>query len=133
MRFSMSNSLRSPRFVTCSLALLGPVLLATMGWAQDPKPPLEDAPAPDKTAFEGCELKGAGLTVAQAQLAVRGERGKYGQFASNVRTAEARDFWRPRDVSPTGQGHHYNHNAESYTLVGDVLGRAMLEMHGLKK
>ena len=76
-------------------------------------------------AFEGWKLRGAGATVAEAQLAVSGERGKYPEFADNVRTVEVRDLWRPREVSPTGQGHHYNHNAETYYEVGKRLGHAM--------
>ncbi len=79
-------------------------------------------------AFQGWELKGAGAEVAEAQLAVSGERGKYKEFAKNVRTVEVRDLWRPREQSPTGAGHHYNHNAETYYEVGKRLGRAMAEM-----
>jgi hypothetical protein len=42
-----------------------------------------------------------------------------------VPTAE---FARPAEMSPnTGHGHHWFGNAESYFLVGDALGRAMLE------
>lgn len=79
-------------------------------------------------AFGGWELKGAGATVAEAQLAVSGETGKYEEFADNVRTVEVRDLWRPREQSPTGQGHHYNHNAETYFEVGRRLGAAMAKL-----
>ena len=79
-------------------------------------------------AFGGWDLKGPGATVAEAQLAVSGERGKYPELAGNVKTVEARSFWRDREVSPSGQGHHYNHNAETYVLVGDALGRGMVEL-----
>jgi alpha-galactosidase len=65
-------------------------------------------------AFGGWDLQGPGLTVADAQLAVSGETGKYPEFKGNVRTIEARDSWRDKGVSPSGAGHHYNHNAETY-------------------
>ena len=79
-------------------------------------------------AFGGWDLKGPGLTVANAQLAVSGEKGKYPEFAGNVRAVEARSFWRDKSVSPSGAGYHYNHNAETYMEVGNVLGRAMAEL-----
>ncbi|MHC4693630.1 MAG: fibronectin type III domain-containing protein, partial [Planctomycetota bacterium] len=77
-------------------------------------------------AFGGWDLSGAGLIVANAQLAVSGETGNYPEFAGNVRTMEARGYW--RDFGPSTQGYHYNHNAETYMLVGDALGRAMVEL-----
>lgn len=79
-------------------------------------------------AFNGWELKDAGKQVAEAQLAVSGERGKYPEFADNVRTVEVRDLWRAPENSPTGAGHHYNHNAETYYEVGQRLGKAMAEL-----
>ena len=82
-------------------------------------------------AFGGDKLSGHGLTVAEAQLAVSGEKGKYPEFKGNVKTIEARPFWREKEVSPSGAVYHYNHNAETYMEVGDALGRAMAEM--LKK
>ena len=82
-------------------------------------------------AFGGWKLAGPGLTVANAQLAVSGEKGKYPEFADNVKTVEARDFWREVDVSPKNQGYHYNRNAETYMEVGNALGWAMAEL--LKK
>lgn len=79
-------------------------------------------------AFEGWNLAGPGLTVANAQLAVSGEKGKYPEFVGNVKTMEARDFWRAKEISPSGQGYHYNHNAETYMEVGNLLGQGMVEM-----
>jgi arylsulfatase A-like enzyme len=79
-------------------------------------------------AFNGWQLKGAGKQVAEAQLAVSGERGKYAEFRNSVRTVEVRDLWRPREQSPTGAGHHYNHNAETYYEVGKRLGVAMASL-----
>ena len=79
-------------------------------------------------AFGGDKLSGHGLTVAKAQLAVSGETGKYPEFKGNVKTVDARPFWRDKSVSPSGAGHHYNHNAETYMEVGNALGRAMVEL-----
>ncbi|MBD3674892.1 MAG: sialate O-acetylesterase [Planctomycetaceae bacterium] len=79
-------------------------------------------------AFGGDELSGPGLTIAEAQLAVDGETGKYPEFKGNVKAIDARPFWRDKEVSPTGAGYHYNHNAETYMLVGDALGHAMAEL-----
>ncbi|MCF7956245.1 MAG: alpha-L-fucosidase [Phycisphaerae bacterium] len=79
-------------------------------------------------AFDGEKLKGPGLSIANAQLAVSGEKGKYPEFKDNVKTIEARGFWRDGSVSPTGAGYHYNHNAGTYMDVGDALGRSMAEL-----
>jgi alpha-galactosidase len=76
-------------------------------------------------AFDGKDLKGPGLTIARAQLAVSGETGKYPEFQGNVKAIDARPFWRDKSISPTGAGYHYNHNAETYMEVSNTLGRAM--------
>ena len=81
-------------------------------------------------AFGGWDLSGPGKTIAEAQLAVGS--GKYPEFNGNVKTIEARPFWRDIGESPKSQGYHYNHNGETYFLVGDALGRAMVEMEGGK-
>ena len=78
--------------------------------------------------FDGWDMDGDTLTVADAQLAVDGDTGNYQQFDGNVRTIESRHYWRSSDVSPTSTGYHYNHNAETYLLTGDALGRAMIDM-----
>ncbi len=78
--------------------------------------------------FGGWDLDGPHLTVAKAQLAVSGDKGKYPEFRGNVLTVETRDFWRSVDESPRNQGYHYNRNAETYMLVGDALGRGMVQL-----
>ncbi|MEZ5965496.1 MAG: sialate O-acetylesterase [Planctomycetota bacterium] len=80
-------------------------------------------------AFNGWKLSGEGATIADAQLAVS-DKGKHPEFADNVRTVEARDFWRDAADSPRNQGYHYNRNAETYMAVGNALGRAMAELLG---
>jgi alpha-galactosidase len=79
-------------------------------------------------AFGGDELSGHGLTIANAQLAVSSEKGKYPEFKGNVKAIDARPFWRDKSVSPSGAGYHYNHNAETYMEVGNALGWAMAEL-----
>lgn len=39
-----------------------------------------------------------------------------------------RDFWRPEDESPSKQGYHWNSNAETYYLIGQAMGEAMLKL-----
>jgi len=71
------------------------------------------------------------LQILQAQMAV-GDPKKHPEFAGTVASVDTRDFWREVDESPVGQGHHYNRNAETYMLVGDALGQAMVELQGGK-
>ena len=78
--------------------------------------------------FGGWEMKGPHLTVANAQLAVSGDKGKYPEFAGNVLTVETRDFWKDPSESPRNQDFHYNGNAETYILVGDAIGRGMVKL-----
>lgn len=80
--------------------------------------------------FGGWKMAGPAVTVANAQLAVSGETGRYPEFKGNVKTVETRDFWREAEVSPKNQDFHYNQNAETYMLVGEALGRAMTELLG---
>ena len=84
-------------------------------------------------AFGGDKLGGGGLKVANAQLAVSGEKGKYPEFKGNVKTIEARGYWRGASESPSGAGYHYNHNAGTYMDVGNDLGRAMAQLLTSKK
>ena len=78
--------------------------------------------------FGGWEMEGPHKIVAEAQLAVSGESGKYPEFKGNVKTIESRGFWKPASVSPKNQGFHYNQNAETYMQVGNALGDAMREL-----
>jgi len=73
------------------------------------------------------------VTVANAQLAVSGDKGKYPEFVGNVKTVEARDFWRDKAVSPSGAGYDYSHNAEAFMEVGNALGWGMAELLNRKK
>lgn len=68
------------------------------------------------------------LAVVNGQLSVSGETGNYPEFTGNVLTVETRNYYRPVSQSPGTQGFHYNNNAETYTLVGDALGRGMVNL-----
>ena len=67
--------------------------------------------------------------VELAQLAVADEK-KYPEFAGNVKTENARPFWRDASVSPSNFGYHWNHNGESQFLNGTAMGKNMVEMLG---
>jgi hypothetical protein len=75
--------------------------------------------------------EGAFLQIAEAQLRVADPK-LHPEHAGNVKTIDARPFWREANISPKDQGYHYNHNAETYMLCGDALGRAMVELKGGK-
>ena len=60
-----------------------------------------------------------------AQLAPADPK-KYPQFAGNVAGVETRDFWRPRDASPSKQEYHWNRNFETYYLIGKTMGEKMI-------
>ena len=52
------------------------------------------------------------------------------EFKGNVLYVETRPFFRPREVSPHGFGYHWNGNAETYYLIGEGMGKAMVELLG---
>jgi len=59
--------------------------------------------------------------IEPAQIAVAAQM-------DNVTCVETRDFFRPREQSPTGASYHWNSNAETYFLIGDAMGRAMTNL-----
>ena len=78
--------------------------------------------------FGGWKMSGNFKKIADAQLAVSGEKGKYPEFKGNVLTVEIRDFWKEPEVSPRNQDFHYNGNAETYMMVGEAIGRGMVKL-----
>jgi len=64
------------------------------------------------------------LGIVQAQFAAA----RRPELRGRVVTVETRDFFRAADASPSRQGYHWNGNAETYFLIGDAMGRAMLEL-----
>lgn len=95
----------------------------------------KDLNAPDMLAavasvgFHGWNLPSRWQGVFEAQMAV-GDPEQHPEFAGNVASIDTRGYWRSADKSPTGTDYHYNHNAETYTLTGDALARAMVQMLG---
>ncbi|MDT8390271.1 MAG: sialate O-acetylesterase [Lentisphaeria bacterium] len=82
--------------------------------------------------FDGFTLlDGPWKGVWEAQMAV-GDPNQHPEFAGAVASVDTRGFWRSQGHSPTGTGYHYNHNAETYVLTGDALGRAMVKLMGGK-
>lgn len=64
------------------------------------------------------------LSLMAAQKAVAGKP----EFKGTVAFVPTRDFWRDQSESPSGQGYHWNTNAETYYLIGEGMGKAMLEL-----
>lgn len=81
--------------------------------------------------FSGLDMDPGHFMTWEAQMAV-GDPKQHPEFAGNVATVDTRPFWRSRGESPTNTGYHYNHNAETYILTGDALGRAMVGLLGGK-
>jgi len=81
--------------------------------------------------FGGMDMPAGHFMTWEAQMAV-GDPKQHPEFAGTVASIDTRGFWRSRGDSPSGTGYHYNHNAETYVLTGDALGRAMVELLGGK-
>jgi hypothetical protein len=64
------------------------------------------------------------LSLMKAQAAVA----DYPEFKGNVAFVGTKAFWRSKEESPTGQGYHWNTNAETYYLIGQAMGKSMLGM-----
>jgi len=64
------------------------------------------------------------LSLMKAQAAVA----EYKEFQGNVAFVGTKAFWREKDASPSGQGYHWNTNAETYYLIGDAMGIAMKKL-----
>lgn len=62
------------------------------------------------------------LMRAQAAVAERDE------FRGKVAFVGTKDFYRPPEESPSGQGYHWNSNAETYYLIGSAMGEAMKKL-----
>ena len=64
------------------------------------------------------------LSLMAAQRAVAERR----EFRRTVSFVPTQSFWRPQDQSPSGQGYHWNSNAETYYQIGDGMGQAMVRL-----
>ena len=81
--------------------------------------------------FGGHNMADKFVRILEAQMAV-GDAKAHPEFAGTVASVDIRDFWREVDESPRSQDYHYNRNAETYMLIGDALGRAMVGLLGGK-
>ena len=81
--------------------------------------------------FNGMQMDPGHFMTWEAQMAV-GDPEQHPEFAGTIASVDTRPFWRSRGESPTNTGYHYNHNAETYVLTGDALGRAMVRLLGGK-
>ena len=64
------------------------------------------------------------LSLMKAQAAVA----DHPEFQGNVAFVGTKAFWRPQEESPSGQGYHWNTNAETYYLIGEGMGEAMKQL-----
>lgn len=64
------------------------------------------------------------LSLMKAQAAVA----EHAEFKGNVAFVGTKGFWREKEVSPSSQGYHWNTNAETYWLIGEAMGQAMLKL-----
>ena len=76
---------------------------------------------------EGWEPGSSADTIFNAQMNVSDPE-KHPEFEGNVKSVDTRPFYRSPEVSPRNQGFHYNGNAETYMLVGEAMGKAMVEL-----
>lgn len=78
-----------------------------------------------ETGMSGHEEKHPrALSLMKAQAAVAERK----EFQGTVAFVGTRDFYRTKEESPSGQAYHWNNNAETYYLIGDGMGRAMIEL-----
>lgn len=75
----------------------------------------------------GWEPGSSADTIFNAQMNV-GNPAKHPEFAGTVKSVDTRPFYRAPEVSPRNQSFHYNGNAETYMLVGESMGKAMVEL-----
>lgn len=68
------------------------------------------------------EMHPRALSLMKAQAAVA----THPEFRGNVAFVGTKTFWRDKAISPSDQGYHWNSNAETYYLIGEAMGAAML-------
>ena len=64
------------------------------------------------------------LMIRAAQAAPAKAR----EFKGNVTCVKTESFFRPPEESPSNQGYHWNANAETYYLIGESMGHAMIDL-----
>jgi alpha-galactosidase len=79
------------------------------------------------SGFGGWETKNdrrVGIMKAQAAAA------NHPDFKGTALCVETRGFFRPVEESPSKQGYHWNGNFETHYLIGEAMGKAMVELLG---
>jgi len=66
----------------------------------------------------------AAVAIRQAQAAAAARP----EFKGSVTFVETHDYVRTEQDSPTGEGYHEFKNGETYFLIGDAFGKAMLKL-----
>ena len=80
--------------------------------------------------FHGYRIvEGPWQGIWEAQMAV-GDPKQHPEFSGTVASVDTRDFWFEREESPANQDFHYNRNPQTYLLVGEAMGRAMVRLQG---
>ena len=78
------------------------------------------------------ELGNGGPQAGTNMLAIRAAQkaaAERKELRGNVKFVSTTAFARPKEQSPNvGHGHHWFGNAESYFLIGDALGKAMVDL-----
>ena len=82
------------------------------------------------TGQNGPETKGNFADLCQIQLDI-GDPEEHPEFKGTVISIDTRTFKAKEERSPSGFGYHWNHSGESHFMVGDAMGKAMVEL--LKK
>lgn len=84
------------------------------------------------TGQNGMGTTGRFADLCQAQMNV-GDPKKHPEFKGTVKSIDTRPFKVSDERAVSGFGYHWNHSAESHYLVGDAMGRAMVELLGGEK
>lgn len=64
------------------------------------------------------------LSLMKAQAAAAAHE----EFKGNVAFVGTKNYYRPAEASPASQAFHWNRNAETYYLIGQGMGEAMLKL-----
>lgn len=88
-----------------------PFVIATTGMGHNSQPVIEKFPFENYRDVERAQLWAAGVDKP-----------------ANVLSIDTRPFWHPVEVSPSGVGHHWHHNAQTYFMIGKSLGESMVDL-----
>ena len=87
-----------------------------------------DLPVVVATSGFGGHAEGLPGVRARIKAVVEPAQIAAGESVVNVTSVPTRDFFRPREESPTGASYHWNSNAETYFLIGDSMAKAMIAL-----